>query len=405
MATTGGSVHLRNVLVEEGFVEVDGHGLRATRTRPATLRIVDGTIAEVGPVDLPADDGAAVIEGDGRLVLPSLYEWHTHLDKTWAGGPWRSCRPWTGIRDRIEEEKSLLEEWVPLMAVRAREVLAHQLRAGVTHVRTHANIDPIVGLRALEATYEAAAAYEGRMDVQVVAFPQHGFVIQGLKSLMAEALAGFGAIAGGIDPAGVDRDVERSLGDIFELAVQHGSDIDVHVHDPAQLGLFQLERIAERTVETGRQGRVTISHAYCLADLEPAVVRDAAQMLADAGVAVATCADLGRTIALPELMAAGVDVRLGSDGIMTTWQPLASGDTLERVNLMAERFAWVDEASLARSLGLGTGRRVTVDESGALWPRPGDEASLMLVDASCSAEAVARRPEREVVLFRGNRVV
>lgn len=403
--TNGQSVHLKNVLVEEGFVELDGQGLRGTRTRPASLRIVDGVIAEVGPVDLPADPHSTVLEGEGRLVLPSLYEWHTHLDKTWASGPWRSCRPWTGIHDRIEEERSLLPEWLPVMAERAKAVLEHQLRAGVTHVRTHANLDLIVGLDAIEASYEAAAAYDGRMDVQVVAFPQHGFVTQGLKPLMAEALATFGAIAGGIDPAGVDGDIEQGLGDIYELAVAHDVDIDIHVHDPGHLGLFQVQRIIARTIEVGWQGRTTISHAYCLADLDLAIVRDTAQTLADAGVAVATCADLNRTIALPELMAAGVDVRLGSDGIMTTWQPLATGDTLDRVNMMAERFAWVDEASLARSLGLATGGRTTVDESGALWPRPGDEASLMLVRASCSAEAVARRPASEIVLFRGRQVV
>jgi cytosine/adenosine deaminase-related metal-dependent hydrolase len=401
----GQSVHLRNVLIEDGFVELDDHGLRGTRTRPASLRIVDGVIVEVGPVELPADDGAILIEAKGRLVLPSLYEWHTHLDKTWASGPWRSCRPWTGIHDRIEEEKSLLPEWMPLMAERAKGVLEHQLRVGVTHVRTHANLDPIVGLRAIEATYEAAAAYDGRMDVQVVAFPQHGFVTQELKPLMAEALATFGAIVGGIDPAGVDGDIEQALGDIYELAAAHDADIDIHVHDPDRLGLFQVQRIVARTIEIGWHGRTTISHAYCLADLGHAIVRDTAQMLADAGVAVASCADLDRTIALPELMAAGVDVRLGSDGIMTTWQPLATGDILERVNLMAERFAWVDEASLARSLGLATGGRATVGESGTLWPRAGDEASLMLVRASCSAEAVARRPESEVVLFRGRQVV
>ncbi|TGV07040.1 deaminase, partial [Mesorhizobium sp. M00.F.Ca.ET.186.01.1.1] len=44
------------------------------------------------------------------------------------------------------------------------------------------------------------------------------------------------------------------------------------------------------------------------------------------------------------------------------------------------------------------------DAGNRLWPLIGDEASLMAVEAASSAEAVARRAKRRVVLFQGNRV-
>ena len=34
--------------------------------------------------------------------------------------------------------------------------------------------------------------------------------------------------------------------------------------------------------------------------------------------------------------------------------------------------------------------------------KSGDAASLVLIDASCSAEAVARRSERKAVFYKGN---
>jgi hypothetical protein len=35
------------------------------------------------------------------------------------------------------------------------------------------------------------------------------------------------------------------------------------------------------------------------------------------------------------------------------------------------------------------------------WPIVGEEAKLVLVNSSCPAEAVARTPKLEVVIFRG----
>jgi cytosine deaminase len=49
-----------------------------------------------------------------------------------------------------------------------------------------------------------------------------------------------------------------------------------------------------------------------------------------------------------------------------------------------------------------TGGLKTLDVKGnQLWPNVGDEASMVLVDASCSAEAVARRSKRAAVMANG----
>ena len=37
-----------------------------------------------------------------------------------------------------------------------------------------------------------------------------------------------------------------------------------------------------------------------------------------------------------------------------------------------------------------------------IWPNIGDEASMVFVEASCSAEAIARRSRRPAVMYKGN---
>ena len=69
---------------------------------------------------------------------------------------------------------------------------------------------------------------------------------------------------GGLDPSTVDRDPVRHLDTIFGIAESYGVELDIHLHEPGMLGAFAVELIAERTRALGMQGRVTISHTFCL---------------------------------------------------------------------------------------------------------------------------------------------
>ncbi|MFP3415898.1 deaminase, partial [Bacillus sp. SIMBA_074] len=86
--------------------------------------------------------------------------------------------------------------------------------------------------------------------------------------------------------ATVDQNIEKSLATIFELAVEADAPIDVHLHDPDQLGIFTFKRLAKMTEEAGWQGRVTISHALALADISLAEAGEVAEMLAGLGISV-----------------------------------------------------------------------------------------------------------------------
>src|SRR4029077_5182718 len=55
-------------------------------------------------------------------------------------------------------------------ARQARRLFAESLRHGTTRLRTHADLDPQSGLKAVRGTLEAREAFTGRLDVEVVAF-------------------------------------------------------------------------------------------------------------------------------------------------------------------------------------------------------------------------------------------
>jgi cytosine/creatinine deaminase len=124
-------------------------------------------------------------------------------------------------------------------------------------------------LTSVEAVLAAASTLEGRVTVEQVAFPQCGLLIKpDTAELMEEALkAGVGTV-GGLDPAGVDRDPVGHLNIVFGLADKYRARIDIHLHDSGSLGAWEFELIIKRTKALGLQGRVVISHAFAISEVD-----------------------------------------------------------------------------------------------------------------------------------------
>ena len=94
-------------------------------------------------------------------------------------------------------------------------------------------------------------------------------------------------MVGGLDPCAIDRDPVRSLDALFALAERHGKPIDIHLHEPGEMGAFSLDLILDRTAALGMQGKVVVSHGFCLGDSRPR--RDALiARMAKLGMAIIT---------------------------------------------------------------------------------------------------------------------
>jgi cytosine/adenosine deaminase-related metal-dependent hydrolase len=128
-----------------------------------------------------------------------------------------------------------------------------------------------------------------------------------------------------------------------------------------------------------------------------------AERLNELGMSVMSTIPITKSLPPIELLdRKGVNIYLGCDGFYDSWGPFGTGDLLEKVTRYGELYRKSDEISLAQSLKWATGGPVPLNKDGEMsWPLEGEEANLVLVDASCSAEAVARTPKREAVIFRG----
>ncbi|MEW9672945.1 amidohydrolase family protein [Ammoniphilus sp. 3BR4] len=395
---------ITDVRLERGF-QYENNAVSGTETEVCHLLIEEGKIAEIVSAKTPLLSDFPKLKANGLLMLPSFEEMHIHIDKTYYSGPWKACTPFINIFTRIEEEQKLLPRLLPTARQRAENMLELLLQSGVTRVRTHCNVDQVIGLKNLEATLQAIETFAGKLSCEVVAFPQHGLLRSQSVQLIREALRSGAQLVGGVDPATVDNNIEKSLQTIMELAVEANADVDVHLHDPGHLGLFTMKRLSELTEEAGWQGRVTVSHAFGLGGVPFEEAAEMAEIFARLGISITSTVPIRVSTPIPPiplLHEKGVNVYLGTDSITDHWSPFGTGDMLGKACCLAERFRWIDEGSLAQALGFITGGTTPLNEKGnRVWPMVGDEVNAIFIDASCSAEAVARRGKQQAVLYRG----
>ena len=371
---------------------------------PADILVRGGVIDRIGP-DLDAQD-VEVVDVSGRVVLPGLVEAHCHLDKTLYGGPWVPHSAGEALSDRIANERRRRGELGLPNVDSITALLERMVAAGTSYVRSHTDVDPDVGLVGIEVIRAAAERLDGRITVEQVAFPQSGLLTSpGTAKLVEEALNDGVETIGGIDPAGVDRDPVRHLDVVFGLADRYGVRIDLHLHDGGSLGAWELELIAERTKASALAGRVAVSHAYALSQVDEAHQDRLVTLLAEAGVTLVTAAAYSFPVPpIRKLHAAKVNVACGHDGIRDLWGPYGSGDMLERAMHVAYRSTFRRDEDIELALDAATygGARTLGLESYGL--RVGAAADLVVVAARTAAEAVVTRPVRELVL-KGGRVV
>ncbi|WP_103105709.1 amidohydrolase family protein [Brevibacillus reuszeri] len=399
------SFWIANASLECSF-SVENGRVNGTNTERFHVFVKDGHFERIIPATQPLPVGEVVWDADGLLMLPSFKEMHIHLDKTFYGGPWQAVIPAPNRFFRIEQEQELLPRQLPVAKERAEKLLQLIQSHGATHVRTHCNIDPVIGLKNMEATLQALETFSGKLSWEMVAFPQHGLLRSDSVSLVREAMKHGAGLVGGVDPATFDDDIEKSLYTMMDIAVEANADVDLHLHEPGHLGLFIMKRLAAMTEDAGWQGRVTISHAYGLGELPTPLVEEMAERLASLQIAVMSAIPIDMpTIPVPLLHAKGVHVGLGNDNITDHWDPFGTGDMLQKANRLAERFRWIDEVSLSQALGFVTGGLTPLDKQGnQIWPKAGDAADVVFVRAKCSAEAVARQNPKEAVMYAGKMV-
>jgi cytosine deaminase len=368
--------------------------------RMADVVVEHGRIAAIVPHD-PAVAGEAL---EGRLLLPALVDGHVHLDKTLLGLPWRPNSDARDVQGRIAHERAARGELALPVEVRAANLLRRMIAWGTTALRTHVDIDEMIGLGNFHAVMAAIAPFRDVVDIQVVAFPQSGIVTRpGVAELLDAALAEGADLVGGLDPLVIDGDVAAHLDVVFGLAAKHGKGIDIHLHDIGPAGNAQLREIAARSLAASMQRRVTVSHAFSLGTSDAADFAATTDALALGGVSILTSSP--SAVPAPPVKALrgrGVVIHAGSDNIRDLWSPFGNGDMIERATLIALRQGFRSDADLALAYDLcSDAAALGLPARGVAVGMPAD---LVAVAAGARAEAVAERPGRRMVFKAGRRL-
>ncbi len=397
-----GNYWLKNVRLETGF-EYDQEEVIRTKTDLFCIEIEDGKIKSVKPNDA----NLKAIDAKGKLMLPAFKDMHIHLDKTLYGLPWQALSPKRRtVKDMIAYEQEIIPELLKTSVERAEQLIDLLQSYGTTFARTHFNIDPTSGLKSLENLEIALENKKDSFSAELVAFPQHGVYYTNSAALMKEAaqLQSVGFI-GGLDPLSIDGDIEKVMDFTVQLALDNNKGIDIHLHETGESGMKTINYLIEKVIETpSLQGKTFVSHAFALAYLNQKEMEEIAEKLAASKVGIASSVPFrGKVMPIPVLKKYGVSVLIGNDNVQDYWSTFGSGNMLQKANLIAELYGFESEFELSRTLEFATQHILPLNNKGEQqWPKSGDAANIVLVDASCSAEAVSRISKIEALMNDGN---
>ena len=183
--------------------------IRPMGGQTADVLIRNGLIDQVGPTMTPPQEAIETIQGEGCLLIPGLVDGHMHLDKTFLGLPWIPHQAGPTTFDRIEAEKAMRSTIPRSVEDQAGKLIRLAISKGTTHIRTHVDIDPEIGLSNLEAVMAARDTFKDVVSIQNVAFPQSGVLrCPGTAELLEEAVKAGADLIGWIDPDGLDQDAD-----------------------------------------------------------------------------------------------------------------------------------------------------------------------------------------------------
>ena len=374
------------------------------------IAIKGDRIVAVDPVARPAHE---TLDLGGRLVTPGLVEAHIHLDKAL-------------LTDRVSASEGTLEEALRVtgqakrsftaedITARARRVLDLAVRAGTTAMRSHVEVDPIVGLTGIEAMLALRREYAPALDLQLCAFAQEGILkAPGSEGLLRRALTMGADLIGGCPYN--DTDGAEHIRVVFALATAFGVDADFHVDFADEPEHLHVREIAAQTVRAGWQGRVTVGHLTELAAVPAFRQDEIIAEIAEAGLGVVClpATDLylmGRhdqfnvrrgLTPVRRLLEAGVPVALASNNVRNPFTPVGSADLVHMAFLTALAGHMGTPADLRALMDAVTSQPARLLRLPDYGLAPGCYADLVAWDCARAEDAVATMAPRTLVVKRG----
>jgi len=368
----------------------------------------DGTLVDIGVNDgrIAAIEVGLAAEGRemdiaGRLVAPGFIETHIHLDK--------SC-----ILDRCKSEQGHLEEAIEQVAQakkafteedcyeRARRTLEKCLLHGTTHMRTHLEVDPVIGHRGLDGVLPLIDEYKWAIDLEICVFPQEGLLNNpGTDELMVEGMKRGCKVVGAAPYT--DSDPHGQIDRIFEIAREFDADIDMHLDFGATHDELDVLYVCELTERFNYGGRVAVGHVTKLSTMPMERLDEIAQRLAAAGVAVTVLPStdlflMGRhmdhnmmrgVVPVHKMLHSGVNCSLSTNNVLNPFTPFGDCSLIRMANLYANICQVGKHADILECFNMVTQRSANLLRLDDYGVKVGNSADFVVHGCSEPATAVS----------------
>ena len=373
------------------------------------IGILDGRIAAIA--DLIEEPGTEEIHAEGNLVSPGFVDVHMHNDKAltldrydWSRREYRETRRLTSIHAVNQMKPHFTVEDVRDRATRvARMCIVN----GITTLRTHAEVDPAVGLTAVKGVLEAKEACRDWIDMQVVANPFCGYhyglgfdAVDGAEKMFRQA------IELGVDAVGTTTEAEpdwrRNIDRVFRLAKEYGKFADFHADQHLNPPPLHIPYIAEKAVAQGMQGRVLIAHYFALVHVGPEERRLAIEALRGAQISLCFTPFSDIQERMVEPLEGGVNAVYINDNHQDCFTPLGNADMILLALFVARLGPWRTNEDLDRVFDMATvGAPQAIGLAEEHGVAVGKTADLVVLDAGSRHDAIRDQARRLWVLKRG----
>jgi len=379
------------------------------------IAIANGLITNVAAkLDATAE---REIDATGRLVSPPFVDSHFHLDSTLTYG-----RPRVNASGTLLEGIQLWGELKPDLTVEDIKVRAIKLchwaiARGTLAIRSHVDIsdDRLLAVRALLEVREEIKPY---IDLQLVAFPQDGYLrYPGSADNLKRALdLGVNVIGGIPHFERTMADGAASIKSLCELAAERGLQVDMHCDESDDPHSRHIEMLTFQTRRLGLCGRVVGSHLTSMHSMDNYYVSKLIPLMAEAQMHVVANPLINITLQgrhdtypkrrgmtrVKELMEAGINVAFGQDALLDPWYSFGAHDMLEvaHMGLHVAQMTGVDQMRQIFETVTYNGAKAMGLEGYGL--APGCRADVVILQAANVHDALRLKPARLYVIRHGN---
>lgn len=378
------------------------------------IAIEKGKIAAISPkINAQAQEE---IDASGCLVTPPFVDPHFHMDATLSLG-----MPRMNTSGTLLEGIALWGELRPTLTIdalveRALRYCDLAVSQGLLAIRTHVDTsDP--RLVTVEAMLEVKRRVAPYIDLQLVAFPQDGYLRaeHGVQSLNR-------ALDMGVDIVGGIPHFERTMEDgrasvqaLCRIAAERGLPVDMHCDETDDPLSRHVETLAAETIRHGLQGRVAGSHLTSMHSMDNYYVSKLIPLIAEAKMNVIPNPLInimlqGRHDSYPkrrgmtrvrEMMAAGINVSFGHDCVMDPWYSMGSADMLEVGHMaihVAQMAGVAEKDQIFAALTTNSAKTMGLTGYGLAQ---GNKADMVILQAQSPSEALRLKPPRLAVIKSG----